>query len=141
MVAVNLKEVSKCQSLRDVVTLSNVFAKEDKYMTEGLVDYITNNQEKVLLIFDGYDEYRCGRDSEIYEIFSGNSLRSCSVLLTTRISKADELLGGEDLHAEITGFSEVDRRDLMCRFLNPEGKLSRNLDYLRLSRAPNECFL
>ena len=120
VVAVNLKEVSKCQSLKDVITLSNVFAKEDKYMTEGLVDYISNNQEKVLLIFDGYDEYRCGRNSEIYEIFSGNSLRSCCVLMTTRISKADELRGGEDLHAEITGFSEVDRNDFMRRFLNGE---------------------
>ena len=120
VVAVNLKEVSKCQSLRDVITLSNVFAKEDKYMTEGLVDYITNNQEKVLLIFDGYDEYRCGRDSEIYEIFSGNSLRSCCVLITTRISKADELRGGEDLHAEIIGFSAVDRECFMRRFLNSE---------------------
>ena len=129
VVAVNLKEVSKCQSLRDVVTLSNVFAKEDKYMTEGLVDYITNNQEKVLLIFDGYDEYRCGRDSEIYEIFSGNSLRSCSVLLTTRISKADELRGGEDLHAEITGFSKVDRGDFMRRFLNDE-EVSKLEDHL-----------
>ena len=129
VVAVNLKEVSKCQSLRDVVTLSNVFAKEDKYMTEGLVDYISNNQEKVLLIFDGYDEYRCGRDSEIYETFSGNSLRSCSVLLTTRISKADELRGGEDLHAEITGFSKVDRGDLMRRFLNDE-EVSKLEDHL-----------
>ena len=89
-------------------------------MTEGLVDYITNNQEKVLLIFDGYDEYRCGRDSEIYEIFSGNSLRSCFVLITTRISKADELRGGEDLHAEIIGFSAVDRECFMRRFLNSE---------------------
>ena len=79
-----------------------------------------NNQEKVLLIFDGYDEYRSGRYSEIYEIFSGNSLRSCCVLMTTRISKADELQGGQDLHAEITGFSEVDRRDFMRRFLNSE---------------------
>ena len=120
VVAVNLKEVSKCQSLKDVIRLSNVFAKEDKYMTENLVDYIANNQEKVLLIFDGYDEYRCGRDSEIYEIFSGNNLKSCCVLITTRISKADELLGGEDLHAEITGFSKVDRRDFMRRFLNSE---------------------
>ena len=120
VVAVNLKEVSKCQSLRDVITLSNVFAKEDKCITEGLVDYITNNQEKVLLIFDGYDEYRCGRDSEIYEIFSGNNLRSCSVLLTTRISKADQLRGREDLHAEITGFNQVDRHRFMCRFLKPE---------------------
>ena len=120
VVAVDLKEVSKCQSLRDVITLSNVFAKEDKYMTEGLVDYITNNQEKVLLIFDGYDEYRSGCDSEIYEIFSGNSLRSCCVLITTRISKADELRGSEDLHAEITGFSQVDREVFMRRFLNSE---------------------
>ena len=118
VVAINLKEVSKCQSLEDVIRLSKVFAKEDKYMTEGLVDYITNNQEKVLLIFDGYDEYRSGPDSEIYEIFSGNSLRSCCVLITTRISKADELQGGEDLQAEITGFSEVDREDFMQRFLS-----------------------
>ena len=120
VVAVNLKEVSKCQSLKDVIRLSNVFAKEDKCMTEGLVDYITNNQEKALLIFDGYDEYRSGLDSEIYEIFSRKSLRSCCVLITTRISKADELRGGEDLHAEITGFSEVDREQFMRRFLNSE---------------------
>ena len=137
VVAVNLKEVSKCQSLKDVITLSNVFAKEDKYMTEDLVDYITNNQEKILLIFDGYDEYRCGLDSEIYDIFSGKSLRSCSVLITTRISKADELLGGEDLLAEITGFSKVDGRDFMRRFLSHnevfllEGEINkRNLNEL-----------
>ena len=120
VVAINLKEVSKCQSLEDVIRLSKLFAKEDKYMTEGLVDYITNNQEKVLLIFDGYDEFCSGRDSEIYEIFSGSSLRSCCVLITTRISKADELQGGEDLQAEITGFSEVDRKDFMQRFLSSD---------------------
>ena len=120
VVAVNLKEVSKRQSLKDVISFSNVFAKEDKYMTEGLVDYIANNQEKVLLIFDGYDEYRCGCNSEIYEIFNGKSLRNCRVLITTRISKADELRGGEDLQAEITGFSQVDRNDFMRRFLSDE---------------------
>ena len=86
-------------------------------MTEGLMNYITNNQEKVLLIFDGYDEYRSGCNSEIYEIFRGNSLRSCCVLITSRISKADELRGGEDLHAEITGFSKVDGQKFMRRFL------------------------
>ena len=117
VVAVNLKEVSKCERLTDVIRLSNVFAKEDKYMTEGLMNYITNNQEKVLLIFDGYDEYRSGCNSEIYEIFRGNSLRSCCVLITSRISKADELRGGEDLHAEITGFSKVDGQTFMRRFL------------------------
>ena len=136
VVAVNLKEVSKCQSLKDVIRLSNVFATEDKYMTEGLVDYISNNQEKVLLIFDGYDEYRSGCDSEIYEIFSGNSLRSCCVLITTRISKADELRGGEDLHAEITGFSKVDRNEFMRRFLKSEevSELQDHLDEMNLNQ-------
>ena len=134
VVAVNLKEVSKCQSLKDVIRLSNVFAKEDKYMTEGLVDFISNNQEKVLLIFDGYDEYRSGCDSEIYEIFSGNSLRSCCVLITTRISKADELRGGEDMHAEITGFSQVDREHFMRRLLthNEVSKLKDHLNERKL---------
>ena len=120
VVAVNLKEVSKCESLGEVIGMSNVFAKEDKYMTDGLIEYITNNQKKVLLIFDGYDEYRHGCNSDIYEIFRGNSLRSCCVLITTRISKADELRGGEDLHAEITGFSEVDRETFMLRFLTDD---------------------
>ena len=135
VVAVNLKEVSKCQSLKEVIRLSNVFAKEDKYMTEGLVKYISNNQEKVLLIFDGYDEYRIGRNSEIYEIFSGNSLRSCCVLITTRISRADELREGaagtkDALYAEITGFSEVDRKDFMRRFLDSE-EVSNLQDHLK----------
>ena len=133
VVAVNLKEVSKCQSLKDVIRLSNVFAKDDKCMTENLVDYISNNQEKVLLIFDGYDEYRSGCDSEIYEIFSGNSLRSCCVLITTRISKADELRGSEDLHAEITGFRQVDREDFMRRFLNSE-EVSKLKDHLNMRK-------
>ena len=141
VVAVNLKEVSKCQSLKDVIRLSNVFAKEDKCMTENPVDYISNNQEKVLLIFDGYDEYRSGCDSEIYEIFRGNSLRSCCVLITTRISKADELRGSEDLHAEITGFSQVDREVFMRRFLNSEeaSKLEGHLyerNLVELAKVP-----
>ena len=135
VVAVNLKEVSKRQSLKDVISFSNVFTKEDKYMTEGLVDYIANNQEKVLLIFDGYDEYYCGCNSEIYEIFNGKSLRNCCILITTRISKADELRGGEDLQAEITGFSEVDRYDFMRRFLSREEvrKLKKHLYERKLS--------
>ena len=133
VVAVNLKEVSKCQSLEDVIRMSNVFAKEDKYMTDGLIEYITNNQERVLVIFDGYDEYRQGCNSEIYEIFRGSSLRSCCVLITTRISKADELQGGEDLHAEITGFSEVDRKTFLLRFLTDDERY----DFLNHLRERN----
>ena len=118
VLAINLKEVSKYSSFRDVVCRSNIFPEEDTAMAEQLISYITHNQEKVLLVFDGYDEYRCGTTSDIYEIFMGNKLRKCCVLITTRISNADDLLGQfKAVHAEITGFSEEDREAFMCKML------------------------
>ena len=118
VLAINLKEVSKYSSFRDVVCRSNIFPEEDTVMAEQLISYITHNQEKVLLVFDGYDEYRCGTISDIYEIFMGNKLRNCCVLITTRISNADDLLGQfKAVHAEITGFSEEDREAFMCKML------------------------
>ena len=122
LVVVNLKEVSKCQSLKDVISQSSIFARKDKYLTDSLLNYISNNEDKVLLVFDGYDEYRCGIKSEIYDIFRGNELRNCRVLITTRISKADELRAFKDMHAEITGFSEEDREAFMSRMLGGEAE-------------------
>ena len=37
LVVVNLKEVSKCQSLTDVISRSSIFAREEKYLTDNLV--------------------------------------------------------------------------------------------------------
>ncbi len=130
LVAVNLKEVSKCQSLKDVISRSSIFPREEKHLTDSLLDYITENQEKVLLVFDGYDEYRCGTNSEIYEIFRGNELRNCCVLITTRVSKADELREFKDMHAEITGFSEEDRYAFMKRMLGGEKEARELISHL-----------
>ena len=135
LVVVNLKEVSKYQSLKDVISCSSIFARKDKYLTDSLLNYISNNEDKVLLVFDGYDEYRCGSNSEIYDIFRGNELRNCCVLITTRISKADELRAFKDMHAEITGFSEEDREAFMGRMLGGEAEareLSHHLDWQNL---------
>ena len=106
VLAVNLKEVSKCKSLRDVIRCSNIFAEEDKFLTEDMLSYVTNNQEKVLLILDGYDDYHSATESEIFEIFKGTRLRNCCVLITSRIGKADDLKEFKDLHIQITGFSQ-----------------------------------
>ena len=117
VLVINLKEASKCESLRDVIRRSYIFSEEETTFTEDLLRYITKNQEKVLLVFDGYDEYRCGRDSEVCDIFRGRKLKNCCVLITTRISKADELREFKDVHAEITGFSKKDRKAFMNRML------------------------
>ena len=130
LVVVNLKEVSKCQSLKDVISCSSIFAGKDKHLTDGLLNYISNNEDKVLLVFDGYDEYRCGSNSEIYEIFRGNELRNCCVLITTRITKADELRAFKDMHAEITGFSKEDRESFMSKMLGGEVEASELILHL-----------
>ncbi|XP_068684981.1 NLR family CARD domain-containing protein 4-like [Montipora foliosa] len=75
VVFVNLKEVSKCQSLKDVIYSSKLFAREDQWLVEGLLNYITNHQDEVLLWLDGYDEYHSGQESQIFDIFSGKELR------------------------------------------------------------------
>ena len=134
-VIIDLKKVSKHQSLRDIIGASHIFAKEDTAMEEGLLSYITQNQDKVLLVFDGYDEYHRGTDSEIFEIFRGYQLRDCCVMITTRISKADELKEFKDVHAKIIGFIEVDRQAFMERMLDSEDEaiiLMMHLGYLGL---------
>ena len=141
-VVIDLRKVSKHQSLRDVIRASDIFAEEETAMKDGLLSYITKNQEKVLLVFDGYDEYHCGSNSEIYEIFRGNKLRNCCVLITTRISKADELREFKDVHAEITGFSAEDRMVFMRRMLGGETEAKELMDHLKrknledLARVP-----
>ena len=129
-VIIDLKKVSKYQNLRDIISASHIFADEDTAMKDGLLSYITHNQDKVLLVFDGYDEYHFGSNSEIFEIFKGNKLRNCCVLITTRISKADELKEFKDVHAEITGFSGEDSHSFMVRMLGDEIQANALQDHL-----------
>ena len=129
-VIIDLKKVSKYQNLRDIISASHIFADEDTAMKDGLLSYITHNQDKVLLVFDGYDEYRFGSNSEIFEIFKGNKLRNCCVLITTRISKAGDLKEFKDVYAEITGFSKEDRDSFMIRMLGDETQASALWNHL-----------
>lgn len=120
VVVINLREVSHCSSLRDVLKSSCIFPLEEGRQLDDLLDYIVNYQENVLLVFDGYDEYRCGRNSELYRIFRGNSIRNCCVIVTSRLSKAGDLLEYSDSRAEITGFNLKDRKLFMKRILGTE---------------------
>ncbi|XP_068733953.1 NLR family CARD domain-containing protein 4-like isoform X4 [Montipora capricornis] len=130
VVFVNLKEVSKCQSLKDVIYNSRLFAREDKWLVEGLLNYMTNHQDEVLLLLDGYDEYHRGQESQIFDIFSGNELRDCCVLITSRISKAGELQEFQDLLAEITGFSKEDKLTYLTRQLGDKRDARDLYDHL-----------
>ena len=143
VLAVNLKEVSECQTFEEVMSRSRLFPKDDKKSVNDLLCYIEENQDKVLLVFDGYDEYRTGSKAEerygsrgnspIFEIFHGDILRECIVLLTTRSSRADEIRGPADIQAGITGFNMPDRKDFMRKMLDSQTEVDGLLHFLQKS--------
>ena len=152
IIVVPLKYVSKCQTFREVLSCSRLIPRDEESLMDDLFTYVCNNQEKVLLVFDGYDEYRTGSVAEaqfgpritspICEIFHRNVLRGCTVLVTTRCSRADELQGSADKHAVITGFDEEDKLDLMSKVLDNSSKATELDLFLRkkevsdLARVP-----
>ena len=81
ILTVNLKEVSECQTFTEVVSRSRLLPNDDEKSVDDLLCYIRKNQDKVLLVFDGCDEYRTGSEAEerhgsrgkspIFEIFRG----------------------------------------------------------------------
>ena len=153
VIAVPLKYVSKCQTFREVLSCSRLIPKDEEYLTDGIFTYICNNQEKVLLVFDGYDEYRSGSvaeaqfgprsNSPICEMFHRNELRDCTFLVTTRSSRAGELLEFcPDKHAEITGFGIKDQLHFMERVLDSSSQAYELMIFLmkkqvsELARVP-----
>ena len=105
---IKLREVSHCDTLQDVIRSSDLFPAEDKHLTDDLLRYITENQDKILLVFDGYDEYGKGSNSDVYRVFKADKLRDCCVLMTSRSSQADDVREYADVEAAVTGFSGED---------------------------------
>ena len=144
VVSINLKEVSKCQTFKEVLSQSRVFPDDETSSIDDLLSYIGENQDKVLLVFDGYDEYRTGSEAEekygsrsnspIFEVFHGNVLRDCTVLVTTRSSRADELQEFADIHLKITGFNWSDQEDFMIKFLGSQTEVDGLLKLLQKSK-------
>ena len=141
VLAVNLK-VSECHTFEEVISRSRLFPKYEEKSVDDLLCYIRANQDKVLLVFDGYDEHRTGSEAEkyggrgkspIFEIFHGDTLRDCTVLVTTRSSRADEIRGPADIQAEITGFNMPDRKDFMRKMLDSQTEVDGLVEFLQES--------
>ena len=56
---IKLRDVCDLQDVRDVLRASKLLAGDEVVTVDDVYDYIRHNQERVLLILDGYDEYFC----------------------------------------------------------------------------------
>ena len=113
---IKLRDVCDVGNIRDVLRASKLLASDGPISVDSLYDCIINNQDKVLLILDGYDEYSFAEEhSPILEIWKGEQLRDCHVIVTTRQLKCDELRGPSHVQLEIQGFKTWERKDTFAR--------------------------
>ena len=132
LLLIKLRDVSEVGNIRDVLRASKLLASDGPISVDSLYDYIINNQDKVLLILDGYDEYSFAEEhSPILAIWKGEQLRDCHVIVTTRQLKCDELRGPSHVQLEIQGFkSREQKRTFARKFLAGEQDLDEFMSYL-----------
>ena len=129
---IRLRDVCDLKDIRDVLRASKLLAGEEVVSVEDVYEYILHNQENVLLILDGYDEYFCTGESPVLEIWKGARLTDVHVIITTRQEKTDELRLPSDVQFKIIGFkSDEQVRAFVSKVLRDEEKVEEFVTYLR----------
>ncbi|XP_071488211.1 NACHT, LRR and PYD domains-containing protein 3-like [Diadema antillarum] len=113
VVLVSISDVTNGKSISDII--KTYLSDSNTATTIQIEKYISVNQNKILLVFDGFDEYNgelCG--SEVICILRSEQYMSCKVIVTTRSWRAIEFL--EDIAHTIAytliGIEGFDRKDL-----------------------------
>ena len=137
-------------------------------LSEELWNYIRHNPKRVLLIFDGFDEYSFRtkideddiryRNSEeermpvhflLKKIVSGKMLTGATVLMTTRPNAVPYIRSlNFQKTVEILGFSTAQVNDYVQKFTKEEDKaetikqhITSNLNLLAFCYIPVNCFI
>ena len=126
---IKLRDVCNTQDLCAMLQKAELLSAGDPMVFSQLYDYILRNQEKVLLIFDGYDEYSAGT-SPVHQIWRGSQLRDCTLLVTTRPRKKDELRPGSHAQFEIKGFDHWRVKTFACKFLRDQTEVLKFTHFL-----------
>ncbi|XP_071505933.1 NLR family CARD domain-containing protein 4-like isoform X2 [Diadema antillarum] len=106
---VPLRDVQNVKSVGDIWT--RYFSTSKTATPNNLCNYILGNQSKILLVFDGFDEFSgklCEEDSSgIIRILGLEQYTSCNVIVTTRPWKTNEFKLNKSLRETYT-FIRVD---------------------------------
>ncbi|XP_072171707.1 uncharacterized protein [Diadema setosum] len=116
-----LRDVTNKRSIGGI--LKTYLSDSNPAKTYQIDDYISRNHSRILIIFDGFDEFNeklSGKDSsEVIHILRMEQYKSCKVIVTTRPWRTDEFMMEKKLADAYT-------------FLNVEGFDTDNLsDYIR----------
>ena len=118
LLLIKLRDVCNTPSVCAMLEQAELLSAENPLVFNQLYDYILQNQEKVLLILDGFDEYSADKSSPIHHIWRGSLLRDCMTIVTTRPSKEDELRTPSHVQFEISGFTNDQIKQFAEKFFS-----------------------
>ena len=127
---IKLRDVCNTQDFCAMLQKAELLSAGDPMVFSQLYDYILRNQQKVLLILDGYDEYSAEKSSPVHQIWKGSQLRDCTLLVTTRPWKKDELRPGSHAQFEINGFDRWQVKTFALKFLRDQTEVIKFTDFL-----------
>ena len=127
---IKLRDVSNSKDFCAMLKKAELLSADDSVVFSQLYDYIRRNQEKVLLILDGYDEYSAEKSSPVHKIWKGSQLRHCTLLVTTRPLKKDELRPGSHAQFEIIGFYDWQVEKFAFKFLREQTEVINFTEFL-----------
>ena len=127
---IKLRDVCNTKDFCAVLKKAKLLSADDSVVFGQLYDYIRRNQQKVLLILDGYDEYSAEKSSPVHQIWKGSQLRDCTLLVTTRPLKKDELRPGSHAQFEICGFDDWQVKKFAVKFLHHQTEVRKFTKFL-----------
>ena len=127
---IKLRDVCNTQNFCDMLKKAELLCSDDPVLFSQLYDYILSKQEKVLLVFDGYDEYSSDHLWFVHQIWRGHRLRGCTLLVTTRPQKQNELRLGSHAQFEINGFDYCQVEKFALKFLRDQTEVDKFTSFL-----------
>ena len=132
LLLINLRDVCDIQDFCAMVETAELLSADEPGVVNTLYEYIRQNQDKVLLVLDGYDEYNAGESSPVDKIWRGSLLKGCCVVITTRPVKERKLSKLSHSQLEINGFdSEEQVKEFASKFLSDQKDVEELVEYLR----------
>ena len=138
-----LKNVRNNENIEDIIVRQHKGLKS-RQVSPGEIKRIleSNGAYKVLILFDGHDEYTPGTNQHIDNAITKDSLADCWIILTSRETKQliplREYMNAE---AEIKGFDSEGVREYMTKCLGSTDKQTELMIIAKKSRMVTSVIL
>ena len=134
-----LKNVRKNQSIEHMIIEQHKGLSGNSVQLEEITTILDGPiSRKILLLLDGYDEYKPGSNADIDTIITRCSLRYCCVIITARETKElPKIRQFMDAEAEIAGFDKARVEEYITKYLGSSEMCRELLEHAQMVNLVN----